>query len=183
MGRAALKKEERHAFLLEKIKENPFLKDEDLANECNVSVATIRIDRAELGIAQYRERIKSVAKGVTHENTAELLDLNVYRNGLALLKTDDNMTFEGTDIVKGQSLYSFAESLALNVIDAKAALVKVANVKYISEAHKGDRLLAKSEVIRVRDDSYIVHVFIKANMREVFRGKFSLVLPDLVRRG
>ena len=178
MGRTALKKEERHAFLMEKIKENPFLKDNELADACHVSVSTIRIDRAELGIAEYRERIKSVAEGVSEISKAELLDIDLYHNGLAVLKTDDNMTFEGTDIIRGQNLYAFAESLALNVINAKAALVKVANVKYISEVHKGDRLLAQSEVIRVKKNEYIGHVFIKANMNEVFRGKFSLLVPD-----
>lgn len=176
MGRAALK-EERHAFLLETIKENPFLKDEDLALKCNVSVSTIRFDRAELGIAEYRERIKTVAKGAGKNTEAEMLDLNLYHNGIAVLETDDSMTFDGTDIVKGQKLYAFAENLALNVIDAKAALVKVANVKYINEVRKGDKLLAKSEVIRVKENQYIIHVFIKANMCEVFRGKFSLMIP------
>ena len=176
MGRTALK-EERHAFLLETIRENPFLKDEDLAKKCKVSISTIRFDRAELGIAEYRERIKSVAKGKGKNGEAQVLDLELYHNGAAVLDTDDSMTFGGTDIVKGQSLYAFAEDLALSVIDAKAALVKVANVKYINEVKKGEKLFAKSQVIRVKENQYIVHVFIKSNMREVFRGKFSLLVP------
>ena len=100
MGRAALKKEERHAFLMEKLRENPFLKDNELADVCHVSVSTIRIDRAQLGIAEYRERVKSVAEGISEISRAELLDLDLYHNGLAVLKTDDNMTFEGTDIIR-----------------------------------------------------------------------------------
>lgn len=178
MGRAALKKEERHAFLLRKLKENPFLKDSDLAEVCSVSVSTIRIDRAELGIAEYRERVKRAANGRLNNEKAEMLDLNLYHDGLAVLKTDENMTFNGTEIIKSQSLYAFAESLALDVIDAKAALVKVANVKYIREVYKGSRLLAKSKVVRVKENEYIVHVFIKANMNEVFRGKFSLLVTN-----
>ena len=154
MTRTILKKK-RHEYLLRKIKQNPFLKDEELAQACNVSVSTIRFDRAELGIAEYRERIKSV------------------------LKTDDTMTFDGTDIIKGQCIYAFAENLALSVIDAKAALVKIANVKYMHEAHAGERLIAKSDVMRVKDGGYIVRVVIKANMNEVFRGKFSLVMTDV----
>ena len=57
MTRTILKKK-RHEYLLRKIKQNPFLKDEELAQACNVSVSTILFDRAELGIAEYRERIK-----------------------------------------------------------------------------------------------------------------------------
>lgn len=178
MGRAALKKEERHAFLLRKLEENPFLKDNDLAKACNVSISTIRIDRAELGIAEYRERVKKAANGRLHNEKAEVLDLNLYHDGLAVLNTDENMTFNGTEIVSSQSLYAFAEGLALNVIDAKAALVKVANVKYIREVHKGSRLLAKSKVVRVKENEYVVHVFIKSNMNEVFRGKFSLLVTN-----
>lgn len=178
MGRAL--KKERHAFLLEKIKQNPFLKDEDLARECNVSISTIRFDRAELGIAEYRERVKMAAEdGMNNTvNEGELLDLNLLHNGISVIKTDDSMLFENSDIVRGQCIYAIAENLALHVIGAKAALVKVANVKYIHEVHSGERLVAKSEVIRVKEKEFIVHVFIKANLNEVFRGKFSLVIPE-----
>ena len=171
MTRTILKKK-RHEYLLRKIKQNPFLKDEELAQACNVSVSTIRFDRAELGIAEYRERIKSVAEEGLVADTAvgEVLDLNLYHDGISVLKTDDTMTFDGTDIIKGQCIYAFAENLAL---------VKVANVKYMHEAHAGERLIAKSDVMRVKDGGYIVRVVIKANMNEVFRGKFSLVMTDV----
>ena len=55
-------KKERHEYIIKMLGENPFLKDDNLAQLCGVSVATIRLDRAELGIAQYRERIKTAAK-------------------------------------------------------------------------------------------------------------------------
>ncbi len=177
MERAALKKE-RHEFLLKLIKQAPFLKDEELAKAAGVSVATIRVDRAELGIAQYRERIKTAAQSnMQNAHTDfgdELLDLNLYHDGIAVMQTDETMLFEGTDIVKSQCIYAFAENLALSVIDAKAAIVKVANVKYVREVHSGERLVAKSEVIRNQNGEYIVHVMIKSNLSEVFRGKYSL---------
>lgn len=72
MTRTILKKK-RHEYLLRKIKQNPFLKDEELAQACNVSVSTIRFDRAELGIAEYRERIKSVAEEGLVADTAWLV--------------------------------------------------------------------------------------------------------------
>ncbi|MCC8169385.1 MAG: fatty acid biosynthesis transcriptional regulator [Oscillospiraceae bacterium] len=173
-------KMERHAFLLQKIKEEPFLKDTDLAEACGVSVSTIRFDRAELGISEYRERVKNAAvDGLNNVHSeGEILELELFRNGSSTLITDDAMSFDGTNIVKGQCIYAFAENLALSVIDARAALVKVANVKYISEVHAGDRLFAHSEVIRVKHNEFIVHVFIKANMNEVFRGKFSLAVSE-----
>ncbi|HIT85481.1 MAG TPA: fatty acid biosynthesis transcriptional regulator [Candidatus Ornithomonoglobus intestinigallinarum] len=169
-------KSERHAYLLEKLRKNPFLKDKDLAKAFGVSVSTIRFDRAELGIAEYRERVKNAAReGMNGKDTeGELLDLNVYHDGISVLKTDESMVFDGTDIVKSQFIYAFAENLALNVIDARSMLVKVANVKYIEEVHAGESLVAKSVVMRDRSNEFVVHVHIKVNMVEVFRGKFSL---------
>lgn len=175
-----MNKKERHAFLVQKLKEEPFLKDDDLAKACGVSVSTIRFDRAELGIAEYRERVKTAAEdglNIPHSES-EILELELFRGGMSVLRADDTMCFEGTDIVKSQSIYAFAEDLALSVIDAKAALVKVANVKYISEAHAGERLFARSEVMREKQGEFIVHVSIKANMNDVFRGKFSLAVSD-----
>lgn len=180
MTRAALKKQ-RHEYLLRQIKKNPFLKDEELAEACNVSVSTIRFDRAELGIAEYRERIKSAAEEVmttAATATGEVLDLNLFHDGISVLNTDKSMVFPNTDIVKGQYIYAFAEDLALNVIDANAALVKIANVKYTHEAHAGERLIAKSEVMRVKEREFVVRVVIKANLNEVFRGKFNLLVAD-----
>lgn len=174
-------KKKRHDFILTQIKQNPFLKDEELARACNVSVSTIRFDRAELGIAEYRERVKSAAEEIMSSSataTGEVLDLNLFHDGISVLETDESMVFEGTDIVKCQHIYAFAENLALSVIDAKAALVKIANVKYTHEAHAGERLIAKSDVIRVKEKEFIVRVVIKANMNEVFRGKFSLLVAD-----
>ncbi len=173
-----MNKKERHVFLLQKIKSEPFLKDEDLARACGVSVSTIRIDRAELGISEYRERVKTAAvDGLNNPHfEGEILELTLFHNGVSVLRADETMCFEGTNIVKSQSIYALAEDLALSVIDAKAALVKVANVKYISEVYAGERLFARSEVIRGKDREFIVHVFIKANMKEVFRGKFNLAV-------
>lgn len=176
VGFMSMTKQQRHEFICGIIAESPFLKDDELARRCGVSISTIRNDRAELGIAEYRERIKHAAESENHgsEYKAELLDLNLYENGLSVLETDGSMLFRSTNVVKSQCIYAFAENLALSVINAKAALVKIANVKYFSEVHSGDRLVAKSTVIRERENEYIVHVFISVDMAEVFRGKFDL---------
>lgn len=169
-------KKQRHAYILSIMSENPFLKDDELSKQCKVSISTIRNDRAELGIAEYRERIKTAAENEFHtvESKEELLDLKVYETGISVLETDASMVFKNTNIVKSQCIYALAENLALNVINASAALVKVANVKYTAEVHLGDKLVAKSTVKREKDNSYIVHVIITVDMSEVFRGKFNL---------
>ena len=169
----------RQDYIVSLLNENPFLKDDELAQKCKVSVSTIRNDRAELGISEYRERVKSAAEAELGSGSKEeLLDLKLYENGISILETDSTMVFKNTNIVKGQCIYAFAENLALSVINARAALVKIANVKYTAEVHAGDRLLAKSKVIREKNGEYIVHVFINVDMREVFRGKFILEVHD-----
>ena len=169
-------KKQRHDYIMSIINENPFLKDDELSKQCNVSISTIRNDRAELGISEYRERVKSAAENEFHtvESKEELLDLKIYETGLSVLETDSSMLFKKTNIVKSQCIYALAENLALNVINANAALVKVANVKYCEQVNLGDKLVAKSTVKREKNNEYIVHVIISVEMREVFRGKFNL---------
>lgn len=171
-----LTKKQRHDYIVSVINDNPFLKDDELSKLCKVSISTIRNDRAELGISEYRERVKSAAQGGLHigESREELLDLKLYENGISVLETDASMLFKNTNMVKSQCIYALAENLALNVINANAALVKVANVKYTAQVHLGDKLVAKSTVKRERDGEYIVHVIISVDMSEVFRGKFNL---------
>ena len=108
-----------------------------------------------------------------------MLDLKIYETGISVLETDSSMLFKNTNIVKSQSIYALAENLALNVINANAALVKVANVKYSEQVNLGDKLVAKSTVKREKNNEYIVHVIIKVDMFEVFRGKFNLEVLDI----
>ena len=159
-------KHERHLFLLSLLQKDPFLKDDGLAERCGVSVSTIRNDRAELGIAEYRERVKSAAEGelLGGGKKEELLDLKLYENGISILETDAAMLFQNKDMVKSQCIYAFAENLALSVINADAALVKVANVKYVSEVHAGEKLVAKSRVVRNDDRKFIVHEVITVEL-------------------
>lgn len=177
-----LTKKQRHDYIVSMLKDNPFLKDDELSKLCKVSISSIRNDRAELGIPEYRERVKTAAQGGLHigENREELLDLKLYENGISVLETDATMLFKNTDMVKSQCIYAFAENLALSVINAKAALVKVANVKYKAQVHLGDKLVAKSTVKREKDRAYIVHVIISVDMSEVFRGKFNLEIVSEV---
>ncbi|MCH5185972.1 MAG: fatty acid biosynthesis transcriptional regulator [Oscillospiraceae bacterium] len=179
MNRESIKKQ-RHVLLAEKIRQNPFLKDEELAKDFSVSVATIRFDRAELGISEYRERVKMMAKdGYNAEKISpEVIDINPMHDAVSVLETKEIMTWSGTDIVKGQEIFAFAENTAMNVLGAKVTLIKVANVKYFTNVKAGEKLIARSEVKRVKDNEYIVWVKIKSNMNDVFRGKFMLEVSE-----
>lgn len=186
MSRSSCSKKERQNLLLERIKNDPFLTDEELADSLTVSVPTIRLDRLELGIPELRERIKNVAEEnyskvktiKSKEIVGELLDISLGERGLSILETNDNMVFEKTKVVRGHFIYSFAESLAIAVIDAETALVGVANIKYKTPVYSGSKLIAKAEVRRFKGNNYIVWVKIFEKQVEVFRGKFILVSID-----
>src|SRR5690554_1557071 len=120
MSRSSLVKKERHRVLLKRIKDDPFLTDEEIANMLSVSVPTVRLDRLELGIPEVRERIKTVAEDNynkvksldSNEIVGELIDIDLGKNAISVLETTDDMTFEKTKIVRGHFIYSLAESLA-----------------------------------------------------------------------
>lgn len=183
MSKNSLTKKERQSILQKKIKENPFLTDEELAEVFSVSVPTVRLDRLELGIPEVRERIKYVAEGnlakvrsiSSRDVIGELIDLELGVRGISVFDTKQDMVFEKSKIVRGHYIYSLAESLAIAVIDANAALVGVANIKYKTPVYAGSKLIAKAEVKRVKGNNYIVWVSISEKQNLVFRGKFILV--------
>ena len=182
MSKASIPKKERHQRLIEKTKDDPFLKDEDLAELFSVSVQTIRLDRMELGIPELRERLKEVATSnqrkikslESQDIIGEIVDLELGSKGIAILETTEEMIFERNKIVRGHYIYSLAETLAISVIDAKVALIGIANIKYKKPVYQGERLVAKAEVKRRKANSFIVWVVINTKNMEVFRGKFLL---------
>lgn len=180
------KKVQRQSKLKELIDKNPFITDEELSNIFKISIQTIRLDRLELGIPELRERIKNVAEDkfskvksiAGREFVGELIDIVPNKNAISIFDTDKTLVFEKTKVVKGQHIYAMAETLALAIVDAKAALTGVANIKYKRPVYAGERLVAKGEVIRTRGNKFFVWVFIYVNQQEVFRGKFILVAID-----
>jgi len=186
MSKIILQKRERQKQLMEQLKEDPFLTDEELSEIFNVSIQTIRLDRLELGIPELRERIKMVAeenygklKSIGgQEIVGELVDIDLGKSGISILNTTEDMVFEKSRVVRGHYIFAQAESLALAVIDAKVALTGVANIKYKIPIYAGDKLVAKAEVVRVRGNKYFVWVKTKVRQEEAFRGKFILVSID-----
>jgi len=183
MAKNSMPKKERQQALVDILREDPFITDEELSETFNVSIQTIRLDRLELGIPELRERIRSVAAENQNklrtidakEVIGEIVDLELGNSGISILQTTEEMVFERTQIVRGHYIFAQAESLAIAVIDAKVALTGVANIKYKTPIFAGDKLVAKARVMRTRGNKYFVWVFTKVRQQEAFRGKFILV--------
>jgi acyl-coenzyme A thioesterase PaaI-like protein len=179
-------KKDRQNTLIKKIEQEPFLSDEELAVFLGVSVPTLRLDRMELGIPELRERIKNMARDKmesvrtlsSSEIVGEIIDFELGNSAISMLVTDDSMTFEKTDIVRGHYIYSLAESLAISTIDAHVAIVGVANVKYKIPIRSKERMIAKAQVRNKEGSRHTVWVKIFVKDTEAFRGKFILIAID-----
>lgn len=186
MGSVAQKKL-RQEQLQQLLNKNPFLTDEHLAETLQVSIQTVRLDRLALGIPELRERTRHMAEDVqnklqaitTADIVGELLDLDIGHSGISMMTVTEDMVLKKTGVARGQYMFGQANSLALAVIDAPAALTGVANVKYKIPVYTGAVLVARAEVVRKQEDKYTIWVKIRNKHREVFRAKFLIVaIPE-----
>ena len=176
-------KKERQVMLQEKLREAMFLTDEELADLLKVSVQTIRLDRLELGIPELRERTRQLAREAqaqirtitSGEIIGELIDLELGKSAISMLTVTPEMVFARTQIARGHYLFAQANSLALALIDAPAAVTGVANVKFKTPVYVGAKLIAKAEVVKIRGNKFFVWVKTRIESQEVFRAKFILV--------
>lgn len=188
MARGNKNKKNRHQALLELIEKNPFLTDEKLAEKFDVSIQTIRLDRLELGIAELRERTRTMAQEVygelrslnKQELVGDLLSLELGKRGISLLHTNDQMVFQNNKIVRGHYIFGQANSLAIAVIDARVALTKEATVKYIRPVYQGERLVAVADVVNKKGGTFSVEVITTSDDKKVFTGKFTVVQKEEV---
>ncbi len=178
---ATTSKDKRRTQLKLQLEENPFLTDKVLAEKLDVSVQTIRLDRAVLGIPDVRERTRRVAEKNysrvrsinSGEIVGELLNLQLGKCGTSLLQTNEDMVFEKSKIVRSHFIFAQADSLSLAVIDSSIAVTGLANIKYKSQVTAGEKLLAEAEVIRKKgQDKSVVLVETVSGGQKVFRGKF-----------
>ncbi|MCX7971279.1 MAG: transcription factor FapR [Negativicutes bacterium] len=177
------RKLERQKRMRELLREQPFLTDEELARRLQCSIQTIRLDRVEMSIPEVRERIRKTAIELRNdiraiagrELTGELIDLDLEKSALSIMTVSEAMISVHAGVARAQHLFAQANTLALAVIDAPAAVTGVANIKFKSPVYRGEKVVAKAEVMKIRGDKYSILVRSRVNTTEVFRGKFLLV--------
>jgi len=179
---ARLAKKDRQTRLIQRLQENPFETDEDLAERFNVSIQTIRLDRLELGIPELRERIKSVAeKSFDHvkslgieEVIGEMIDLQLDEQAISVLEIKEEHVFARTQIARGHYIFAQANSLAVAVMNADVALTATARIRFVRPVRLGEKLVAKA-VVRSRDgDECKVRVETKVQGETVFTATFRV---------
>lgn len=178
-------KKERQRLLSETIADNPFVTDEQLATQFQVSVQTIRLDRMELAIPELRERIKDVASK-TYENEVkslpidevigEIIDIELDNRALSIFDVKEEHVFQRNGIARGHHLFAQANSLAVAVIDDELALTVHSNITFVKPVRAGDRVITKAIVIGRDDNNHRTKVELTStvNGETVFVGEFDM---------
>lgn len=185
-----LTKKERQEALKNKLEENPFLTDEALSQDFNVSIQTIRLDRLEKSIPELRERIKDVAVKQRDEVRAlpidevigEVIDLELDKQAISILDIRDEHVFFRNKIARGHHLFAQANSLCVAVINDELALTSKSEVKFIKPVKLGDRVITKATVQAKRNNRAHIDVVSSVKKRTVFTGTFEMYYTSEVEK-
>jgi len=178
-------KKERQRLLIETIKENPFITDEELADQFTVSVQTIRLDRLELSIPELRERIKNVAEKrfddevrslPIDEVIGEIIDIELDQTAISIFDVKHEHVFKRNQIARGHHVFAQANSLAVAVINDELALTAKANIQFTRSVKENERVIAKAKVLRIDEEKGRTLVEVKSfvNNELVFTGEFEM---------
>jgi len=178
-------KKERQRMLAEMIETNPFVTDDDLAKEFDVSVQTIRLDRLELSIPELRERIKLVASQSLEnevrslpidEVIGDIVDIELDRRAVSVFDVKDEHVFQRNGIARGHHLFAQANSLAVAVIDDELALTVNSSISFKKPVRSGDRVIAKAVVTKKETGKRRTFVEVTSTVENelVFTGEFEM---------
>lgn len=177
-------KVERQRLLKETIEDTPFITDDDLAREFNVSIQTIRLDRMEHAIPELRERIKSVATNQWNETVkslaleeviGEIIDLQLDNRAISILNIREEHVFSRNKIARGHHLFAQANSLAVAVINDELALTAKSELIFTRQVKEDERVVAKAFVEGLNEKgNTVVHVSSYVDQEVVFKGVFYM---------
>jgi acyl-coenzyme A thioesterase PaaI-like protein len=178
----------RHAKVKEEIQKNPFISDEELAQNLKTSIHTVRSDRRKIGIPEVRKRGREMSDALFRhsrslsdsEIVGEILEIELDKEGLSLLETSEMMGLKKSGIVRGHVLFAQANTLANAIVDCEMAVTVEADVRYTAPAYVGEKLLAKAKVIKAGSHRKKVQVVIKSPNKLVFEGIFRIYALDPV---
>lgn len=182
MGAFAIKSDKRlrQERLVKLLDGNPMATDQELASTLEVSLSTVRLDRALMGVPELRERVKRMAQEAgsklrslaRSEIVGDLLELEPNRWALSVLRTTREMAFRTTDFLWDHYIYAQASSIAVAVIEAATVIIDSMRGEYKGHAKVGDVLVARAKVGIFKDNRYIVSVRTRVRDKEIFVGRF-----------
>lgn len=174
-----LDKDTRRERMAAMLHHDPGKTDRDLAEAFGVSVATVRLDRKMLGIPQMRNRLEAAVQNTAGESLhdLEIISLEQGREGLALVRTTDEMT-DAAGIVPASKLYGMAAELVQTMMNRPFSPTQVGNIKYKQPCGSGVQLVVKAKVAHRHGNKQYVYVQITTRDTELFRAKFIMNILD-----
>lgn len=178
-------KKQRQQALKDSIKDNPFVTDEELSVEFDVSVQTIRLDRMELAIPELRERIKHVAVKTFEDEVkslpideviGEIIDIELDNKAISIFDVKPEHVFQRNKIARGHHLFAQANSLAVAVMNEELALTVKSELQFLRPVTAGQRVVAKAEVVESHPEKNraFVKVISSVEQQTVFIGTFEM---------
>ena len=178
-------KGDRQRRLENSLEQNPFMTDEELAKQFNVSVQTIRLDRLECGIPELRERLKTVAARTmeaevkslqSDEVIGEIIDIELDKRAISIFDVTEDHVFQRNGIARGHHLFAQANSLAVAVLDDDLALTVTTTVNFLKSVKVGDRVIARANVDKKRSNEKRTFVEVTSTVGSdiVFTGEFQM---------
>lgn len=178
-------KRERQRQLAVSLEQNPFMTDEELSKQFNVSVQTIRLDRLECGIPELRERLKTVASRTieaevkslqSDEVIGEIVDIELDKRAISIFDVTEDHVFQRNGIARGHHLFAQANSLAVAVLDDELALTVTSTINFLKPVKAGDRVIARAIVDKSRSSGkrMFVEVMSTVGNETVFTGEFQM---------
>lgn len=164
--------------LVRYLSENPFATDEQLADQFQVSVATIRLDRQALHIPEVRERIRRVAEDRNdvvrslerEEVVGDIVELSLGRYATSIFHVLPAHVFARTGIVRGHFLFAQVNSLAIAVMDADVAVTAKTELRFHRPVRLGETLRAHVDVVAQRAGLARCQVYTKSQDDTVVDG-------------
>lgn len=185
MNGLRIPKGDRQIRLANSLEQNPFMTDEELAKQFNVSVQTIRLDRLECGIPELRERLKTVAARTmeaevkslqSDEVIGEIIDIELDKRAISIFDVTEDHVFQRNGIARGHHLFAQANSLAVAVLDDDLALTVTTTVNFLKSVKVGDRVIARANVDKKRSNEKRTFVEVTSTVGSdiVFTGEFQM---------
>ncbi|UBH09522.1 transcription factor FapR [Macrococcus armenti] len=177
-----LTKKQRQEQLLQLLENDPFITDETLSHEFNVSIQTIRLDRLELNIPELRERIKKVAEK-SHDEIrtlpmddiiGEVIDISLDNMAISILDIKKQHVFSRNNIARGHFLFAQANSLCVALLNDEFALTVSSTVQFQKPVMLGDRVVTKAVLREKKDKRAKIEVLSTVNQTQVFYGEFEM---------
>lgn len=182
-------RQDRRVALQNLLRKDPFMTDWQLADELEVSIATIRLDRMAMNIPELRERARTIAASTYSEVKAmqgeevigELVEVNLGKDGTSVLMVEDQMVFERNQILRGHFLFAQGNSLAVALVNSDFALTKNANVHFYQPVKLGERVVSNARITSNQGNNFEVSVESFVHDKKVFGGEYVIV--DVSHKG